>query len=348
MQKLYNIRNFDLDELRELLSSSGEPKFRAVQIFTWLYKKGIRDFFCISDIPEKMRDLLASNYTCDLPEIADILISRDGTKKFIFRLNDGNYIESVLIPDENRNTVCVSTQVGCKYGCIFCASGKIGFIRNLSPAEILGQIICIQLESEKNITNIVFMGMGEPFDNYDAVIKSIGIINAREGMNIGARKIIVSTAGIVPAIRRFSLLKWQVRLAVSLHAADDFTRNMLMPINKKFCISELVDACRYYIEKTGRRLTFEYILIKGINDSEKHLKDLAVIAKMLNADVNIIRFSKIGVSDLLCPDVGKVVAFVEGLRQKGVRATARRSRGCDIMAACGQLAGVCQGKNEKV
>ncbi|HON06164.1 MAG TPA: 23S rRNA (adenine(2503)-C(2))-methyltransferase RlmN [bacterium] len=334
-----NIRNFDFEELKALVVSSGEPEFRATQIFKWLYEKGIEDFSRMSDIPEELRNLLVSDYSAGLPEAVEILKSKDGTRKFLFKLNDENFIESVLIPEKERNTVCISTQVGCKFRCAFCASGRIGFIRNLDVSEILGQILYIRFRENVKVSNIVFMGMGEPFDNYDNVIKSIMIINNKYGLNIGARKITVSTAGVVPGIEKFSKIGLQVRLSISLHACDDNTRNRLMPINRKYPLVELLGACKSYIQTTGRRITLEYILIEGINCGERHLVNLANIAKELNADVNLIPISKNKNTGFLPPSPEAVRHFADLLRDKKIRVSIRDSRGKDIDAACGQLAG---------
>ncbi len=334
-----NIRNLDFEELKALVVSSGEPGFRATQIFKWLYEKGIEDFLRMSDIPEELRNLLVSDYSAGLPEAVEILKSKDGTRKFLFKLNDENFIESVLIPEKERNTVCISTQVGCKFRCAFCASGRIGFIRNLDVSEILGQILYIRFRENVKVSNIVFMGMGEPFDNYDNVIKSIMIINNKYGLNIGARKITVSTAGVVPGIEKFSKIGLQVRLSISLHACDDNTRNRLMPINRKYPLVELLGACKSYIQTTGRRITLEYILIEGINCGERHLVNLANIAKELNADVNLIPVSKNKSTGFLPPSPEAVRHFADLLRDKKIRVSIRDSRGKDIDAACGQLAG---------
>jgi len=334
-----NIRNLDFEELKALVVSSGEPEFRATQIFKWLYEKGIEDFSRMSDIPEELRNLLVSDYSAGLPEAVEILKSKDGTRKFLFKLNDENFIESVLIPEKERNTVCISTQVGCKFRCAFCASGRIGFIRNLDVSEILGQILYIRFRENVKVSNIVFMGMGEPFDNYDNVIKSIMIINNKYGLNIGARKITVSTAGVVPGIEKFSKIGLQVRLSISLHACDDNTRNRLMPINRKYPLVELLGACKSYIQTTGRRITLEYILIEGINCGERHLVNLANIAKELNADVNLIPVSKNKSTGFLPPSPEAVRHFADLLRDKKIRVSIRDSRGKDIDAACGQLAG---------
>ncbi|HOK79770.1 MAG TPA: 23S rRNA (adenine(2503)-C(2))-methyltransferase RlmN [bacterium] len=334
-----NIRNFDISQIEQIVLSMGEPRYRAIQVFRWLYQKGAETFTEMSDVPEKLRYNLGQKYTAKFLEPVQTLISKDGTKKFIFKLYDNNFIESVMIPEKDRNTVCISTQVGCKYNCVFCASGKLGFVRNLEVAEILGQLLYIRFKENIKISNAVFMGMGEPFDNYDALIKAIRIINARDGVNIGARKITVSTAGIVPKIMEFADMGWQVRLSISLHASDDATRSLLMPVNRKYPLSDLLDACNYYVSRTGRRITIEYILIDGINDAEKHLYGLGKISKRFRADVNVIPLSKIRNSSFSPPSTEKINWFINSLKKMGIRATLRDSRGSDIDAACGQLAG---------
>ncbi|MCM8788380.1 MAG: 23S rRNA (adenine(2503)-C(2))-methyltransferase RlmN [Candidatus Omnitrophica bacterium] len=335
-----NIRDFDLNELNELISYSKEPRYRAVQIFNWLYARGIEDFLRMSDVPERLRQILDFEYTAKFPEVFDVKISRDGTRKYVFRLFDNRFVETVVIPEGKRMTICVSTQVGCKFGCLFCASGKMGFIRNLNVSEILGQILHILFKEKTRITNIVFMGMGEPFDNYDSVVKAIRIINDKNGIAIGSRRIIVSTSGVVPRIMDFAKIGCQVRLSISLHSAIDRTRSMLMPINKMFPLSQLFNACRFYRNETKRRITFEYILLDGINDDEQHVISLAEMANSLSADVNIIPFSKIKKCSLNSASAKKIKWFTDTLIRKGARATIRRSRGSDIEAACGQLAGL--------
>ncbi|MGC8805170.1 MAG: 23S rRNA (adenine(2503)-C(2))-methyltransferase RlmN, partial [Candidatus Ratteibacteria bacterium] len=330
----------DIRQIEQIVLSMGEPRFRAIQLFGWLYQKGAETFSEMSDLPEELRYNLSQKYTAKFSRPVETFISKDGTKKFVFKLCDNNFIESVLIPENGRNTVCVSTQVGCRYNCVFCASGKLGFVRNLDVAEILGQPLYIKFKENVKITNVVFMGMGEPFDNYDALIKAIGIINAKDGVNIGARKITVSTAGIVPKIMEFADIGWQVRLSISLHAPDDATRSLLMPINRKYPLSDLLDACNYYVLRTGRRITIEYVLIAGINDTENHLYGLEKISKRFRADVNLIPFSRIRNSSFSQPSEEKIKWFVNFLKKKGIRATFRNSRGSDINAACGQLAGV--------
>ncbi|MCM8822125.1 MAG: 23S rRNA (adenine(2503)-C(2))-methyltransferase RlmN [Candidatus Omnitrophica bacterium] len=335
-----NIRDLDQAELGELVSFSGEPTYRAIQIFNWLYARGVEEFSKMSDVPEKLREVLASEYTAEFPEVFDVKISRDGTKKYVFRLFDNRFIETVVIPENQRTTICISTQVGCKFGCLFCASGKMGFIRNLKVSEILGQVLYIMFREQIKITNIVFMGMGEPFDNYDSVIKAVRIITDKNGIAIGSRKIIVSTSGVVPRIIDFAKIGWQVRLSISLHSAINETRSMLMPINRKFPLPRLFDACRFYRNETKRRITFEYILLNGINDDGKHALSLAEVANSLSADVNIIPFSSIKKCSFNPPSSKKIKWFLDNLIRKGVRVTIRRSRGADIEAACGQLAGL--------
>ncbi len=333
-------RNLDLDQLKYLVISIHEPEYRAKQIFSWLYKFGIENFLLMKNISEKLRMQLDEHFSARLPEVIERLESTDGTKKFLFKLEDNCTVESVLIPERERNTICISTQVGCKLNCAFCASGKMGFVRNLYLSEILGQILYIKFRENVKITNVVFMGMGEPFDNYDNLIKAIKIINSKDGCGLAARKITVSTAGIVPSIKRFAdEIGIQVRLSVSLHGPDDETRSKIMPVNNKYPLESLLDACAYYIKKTGRRITFEYVLIEGVNCFQTHAEKLAQIAKKFSADINLIPFSKIEGVNFSPPEKDSIHRFFCVLKKYKVRATIRDSRGSDIKAACGQLAG---------
>lgn len=336
-----DIREFSFEKLRDKMTAMGQPAHRAKQIFRWLYNKLASDFRSMTDLPKDLilfleRDLQIGTLHCE-----ERLVSRDGTQKFLWELGDGEYIESVLIKGaagKETRTLCVSTQVGCKFKCPFCASGKKNFVRDLGAAEILDQIICVQRLSACRISNIVFMGMGEPLDNYDNLVKAIRVMNDPEGMGIGARKITVSTCGIAPAIRRLKGLGLQIELAVSLHAADDALRDKLVPANRKYPLKELERALAEYIRDTGRVVTLEYTLIKGVNDSDKDAEKLAGFAKKVKAKVNLIscNLPVTGGAEKLKP--GRIETFRKILTRGGVTATIRRSRGDDIMAACGQLA----------
>ena len=299
----------------------------------------------MTDLPQVLRAKLADDFSFDRIEVVRVLGSADTTRKFLFRLSDGSLIESVLIPaspalygsPSDRRTICLSTQVGCAYGCKFCASGLDGWKRNLRPNEIVNQIIAVERESEERIDNIVFMGMGEPLANYDNVMGAIQIINAPWGIGIGARHITISTSGLVPQIRKLAEQPLQIRLAVSLHAATDDVRNGIMPVNRKYKLSALLEACRYFTSRKKQRITFEYILIAEVNDSDKQARELAKHAHALDAKLNLIPYNNVEGLDWVRPSPGRQKRFLAVLRAAGVRATLRREKGDDIAAACGQL-----------
>ena len=336
-----DIRSLQLDELRLV----AQPSYRARQITDWLYKKRVNSFAEMTDLPQVLRAKLADDFSFDRIEVVRVLGSADTTRKFLFRLSDGNLIESVLIPaspalygsPSDRRTICLSTQVGCAYGCKFCASGLDGWKRNLRPNEIVNQIIAVERESEERIDNIVFMGMGEPLANYDNVMGAIQIINAPWGIGIGARHITISTSGLVPQIRKLAEQPLQIRLAVSLHAATDDVRNGIMPVNRKYKLSALLEACRYFTSRKKQRITFEYILIAEVNDSDKQARELAKHAHALDAKLNLIPYNNVEGLDWVRPSPGRQKRFLAVLRAAGVRATLRREKGDDIAAACGQL-----------
>jgi 23S rRNA (adenine2503-C2)-methyltransferase len=331
-------------QLDELLSIA-QPSYRARQITDWLYKKRVNSFTEMTDLPQALRAQLAHDFSFDKIEIVRVLGSADATRKFLFRLSDGNLIESVLIPaspalygsPSDRRTICISTQVGCAYGCKFCASGLDGWKRNLRPNEILNQIIAVERESGERIDNIVFMGMGEPFANYDNVMGAIQIINAPWGIGIGARHITISTSGLVPQIRKLAEHPLQIRLAVSLHGASDEVRSRIMPVNRKYNLSTLLDACRYFTSRKKQRITFEYILIEEINDSDEQARKLAKYVHVLEAKVNLIPYNNVEGLEWVRPSPDRQKRFLALLRGAGVRATLRREKGDDIAAACGQL-----------
>jgi 23S rRNA (adenine2503-C2)-methyltransferase len=336
-----DIRSLQLDELR----SVAQPSYRARQITDWLYKKRVNSFAEMTDLPQVLRAKLADDFSFDRIEVVRVLGSADTTRKFLFRLSDGNLIESVLIPaspalygsPSDRRTICLSTQVGCAYGCKFCASGLDGWKRNLRPNEIVNQIIALERESEERIDNIVFMGMGEPLANYDNVMGAIQIINAPWGIGIGARHITISTSGLVPQIRKLAEQPLQIRLAVSLHGATDDVRSGIMPVNRKYNLSALLEACRYFTSRKKQRITFEYILIAEVNDSDKQARELAKHAHALDAKLNLIPYNNVEGLDWVRPSPGRQKRFLAVLRAAGVRATLRREKGDDIAAACGQL-----------
>jgi 23S rRNA (adenine2503-C2)-methyltransferase len=334
-----DIRDFTRDELEHELKKWGQPPYRAAQIFDWLYQKGAFTFAAFSDLPKSLRQKLEDNFYLRSLSLADRTSSSDGTEKFLFELADGNFIETVLIPAAKRKTLCLSTQVGCKFACVFCASGMGGFRRNLLPSEILGQILYLRNRLNVNLTNFVLMGMGEPLDNYENVVKSIQIMNDPGGLGIAARRITISSAGITPALRRLTTLGLQVNLSISLHSARDEVRSKLMPINKKYPLEGLLQAGEGYAERSGRMMTLEYILLRGINDSVDDARRLAEVARRLKAKVNLIPYSRICGLGFEASSRDKAELFLRGLVARSVSATLRRSKGADIQAACGQLAG---------
>jgi len=273
-----DIKNFTLNELQEDIKNSGVEKYRATQLFDLLYKKGIEDFREMLSLPAPFRDLLQENYYISKIDLAKLAKSKDQTEKYLFKLEDENLIENVLIFSDERVTECISTQIGCKYNCLFCESGKKGFIRNLTVGEILNQVLFVKKKMKSNPNNIVFMGIGEPLDNYDNVVKAICILNSKNAFNIGARKITLSTCGVIPAIKRLQERNWQIELSVSLHAPENKLRSYLMPVNNLYPLPDLIEVCRNYADKTNRQITFEYILIKGVNDSLIYADELAKLS----------------------------------------------------------------------
>jgi len=369
-----DIKSETAEDLSARLQGCGQPSFRTAQILEWLYVHRATSWEQMTNLPRSLRDTLSSHYTLQPLELVRKQGARDTTQKFLWRLGDHSLIESVLIPASpalygeasDRHTLCVSTQVGCAYGCKFCASGLDGWKRNLTPAEIVEQVIAVErwnakegdlnstiaLECAANesskaspalprdqrlISNLVIMGMGEPLANYDNLLRALRILNAPWGGGLGARKITISTSGLAPQIRRLADEPLQFRLAVSLHGATDVTRNKIMPVNRKYPLSELTVACAYYQEKKGRMITFEYILIAGVNDSLDQVKPLAALARRLNAKVNLIPYNKVEGLPWERPDESAQEAFLDALQRQKVPATLRREKGHDIDAACGQL-----------
>jgi 23S rRNA (adenine2503-C2)-methyltransferase len=336
-----------LEEVKKAVLERGAPSYRAAQIWVGLYRKRAASFEEIPGIPRDLAASLDKKYRMDLPACVKEQVSkRDGTRKFLWSFPDGNMVESVLIKSGDRRTACLSTQAGCKFACPFCSSGTGGFKRDLSSGEIVGQFLGVEKLSGERITNLVFMGMGEPLDNYDNLETAILIINSAEGIALGARKITVSTCGIIPGINRLCGIGVQVELSVSLHAAYDALRNELVPANRKYPIKDLVKACVNFSEKTGRKITLEYAIIPGRNDSEKDARALAEIASTVDAKVNLIP----------CNDAGRYAGkffkvrdaaekFKKNLEHLKIPVTIRESRGTDILAACGQLAGTMDEKD---
>lgn len=340
-----DIKSVQLHELEESVHALGEPAYHATQIAEWLYKKRAASFDEMTDLPRKLRLQLAEQFSFGKIEVVRVLGAQDATRKYLFRLSDEALIESVLIPASpalygmrsDRRTVCVSTQVGCAYGCKFCASGLEGFSRNLRPNEIIDQILAIEREAGDKIDNIVFMGMGEPLANLDNLMRAIRIINAQWGLSIGARHITVSTSGLAPQIRRLAEESLQIRLAVSLHGASDQVRDQIMPINRRYNIETLLSACDYYALRKKQHLTFEYILIEGVNDSDEQARLLARHARRVKAKVNLIPYNTVRGLPWTRPSQDRQEKFLSILRAHGIAATLRREKGHDIDAACGQL-----------
>ena len=336
-----DIKDLSLEELKARLKSLKEPPYRAEQIFEWIYQKGIRSFGQMTDLPAKLRDYLSDKFSITGSEIIKTQISKlNGTRKYLFKLNDGETVEGVLIPAKDitgRQTICLSSQVGCAFGCKFCASGLLGIKRDLRCGEILDQALGIQDDTKQRITNAVMMGTGEPLANYDNVMKAIAALNSPNGFGIGARKITVSTAGYIPGIKRYMEEKAQFELSISLHAATDEVRSMLMPINRKYPLAELMNVCREYTKEKGRIITFEYVLIKNLNSSPKNAQNLVRLLKGLNCKVNLIPFNRVSGLSYAPPSYGESRDFQELLEKGGINSTIRAQRGADIDAACGQL-----------
>ncbi len=333
------------EEIAAYLTIHNERPYRAKQITDWLYKEGASSFEAMTNIPQSLRAQLASDFIFANMEAVRILGAEDTTRKFLFRLADGNLIESVLIPaspslygqTSDRRTICVSTQVGCAYGCKFCASGLDGFSRNLDASEIVQQLLAVGNATGERIDNVVFMGMGEPLANFANVLRAIRIINAPWGLEIGARHITVSTSGLAPQIRQLADEPLQSRLAISLHGATDAVRNQIMPINRKYDLTTLLNACAYYASRKKQRIYFEYILIAGINDTEEQAHLLAAHAQRLSARVNLIPYNTVAGFEWSRPSRERQERFHAIVREHGVVATLRREKGHDIDAACGQL-----------
>jgi 23S rRNA (adenine2503-C2)-methyltransferase len=340
-----DLKSLLLSEIQEQLRALGEPSYRTGQIIGWLYGKRAKAIDEMTDLPQSVRTRLAETFSMGKIELVRLLGSRDGTRKFLFRLADGNLIESVLIPassalygePSDRRTICVSTQVGCAYGCKFCASGLEGFSRNLLANEIVDQLIAVEEAAGEKIDNVVFMGMGEPLANFENVMRAIRIINADWGLGIGARHITVSTSGLAPQIRKLAEEPLQIRLAVSLHGATDEVRSRIMPINRRYNIETLLLACDYYRAHKKQRVTFEYILIADVNDSDEQARLLSRHARRLSAKVNLIPYNSVSGLPWTRPSEKRQEKFLSILRAERIPATLRREKGHDIEAACGQL-----------
>ena len=332
-----NIKDYDLKELKEELANIGEKPFRAEQIFKWLYVDKVKDFDEMTNLSLELREKLKENYTICNFKILKKLESKDGTKKYLFDVLDENAIESVLMEYHHGKTICVSSQIGCKMGCKFCASTGIPFIRNLTPGEIVEQILAVEQNIQDKISNIVFMGIGEPLDNYDNVIKAIRILNNPKGLNIGARHISISTSGLVPRIYDLAKENIQCTLSVSLHATNDEKRSAMMPVNNSYHIKELMQACKDYISMTNKRISFEYALAKDNNDNLQDAQELVKLLRGMLCHVNLIPINKIENGKFTKSSNENIIKFRDYLNDHGIVATIRRELGSDIDAACGQL-----------
>ncbi len=336
MYKL-DISSMPLKQLEEWAIKQKMPSFRAKQIYDWLHKKQISCFSQITNLPKDILAMLNKECFVFTPRIKQKQISEDGTIKYLLELHDGHCIETVLMRYNHGNSICVSSQVGCRMGCKFCASTQGGLVRSLSAGEIAAQIYTVKADINERISNIVLMGIGEPLDNFDSVVSFLDIITSKEGECIGARSISVSTCGIVPEIERFAKLRYQITLSVSLHAPFNDMRSEMMPVNNKYNIEELMNACKNYQKQTGRRISFEYSMVKGVNDTNAAANQLAKLLKGMQAHVNLIPINPVDGSPYGASDAENVKRFKELLLKLGVNATLRRRLGTDIDAACGQL-----------
>ncbi len=339
------LTGLDPDALAEWLKAENEPSFRAAQILEWVWKKKAASFDAMSNLPAALRGKLAESFRLSALEHTYTQGSADTTRKFLFRLHDGRYVESVLIPanpalygeKSDRRTLCVSSQVGCAYGCKFCASGLDGFTRNLDASEIVSQVIAAEQISGERVDNLVFMGMGEPLANLNHLLAAIALITGEKTLQLGARHLTISTSGLVPQIRELATHPQQIRLAISLHGATDEVRQQIMPVNKKWPVAELFDALDFWNSKKGQKLTLEYILIDGVNDSPEQATILARHARRTQAKVNLIPYNTVEGLDWKRPSDARCRAFREILKTAGVTANLRLEKGGDIDAACGQL-----------
>ncbi|AKC65938.1 23S rRNA (adenine(2503)-C(2))-methyltransferase RlmN [Bacillus altitudinis] len=335
-----SIYSFELNEIKDWLKEQGEKPFRATQIFEWLYEKRVTSFDEMSNLSKELREKLKDQFAITTLKTVIKQTSQDGTIKFLFELHDGYTIETVLMRHEYGNSVCVTTQVGCRIGCTFCASTLGGLKRNLEAGEIVAQVLKVQQaldETDERVSSVVIMGIGEPFDNFDEMLAFLKIINHDNGLNIGARHITVSTSGIIPKIYQFADEQMQINFAVSLHAPNTEIRSRLMPINKAYKLPKLMEAIEYYIQKTGRRVSFEYGLFGGVNDQVHHAEELADLLKGIKCHVNLIPVNYVPERDYVRTPREQIFLFEKTLKERGVNVTIRREQGHDIDAACGQL-----------
>ncbi len=333
-----DIKSLNIKELEEYVISIGQPKFRAKQLYEWMHKKLAASYDEMTNLPVALRQSLSETtvYTC-LKQIDMQCSKLDGTRKYLFALEDGNMVESVFMKYEHGNSVCISSQVGCKMGCRFCASTLDGWLRNLTPAEMLDQIYRIEADTNERVSNVVVMGTGEPLDNYDNLLKFIELLTDEYGLNISQRNLTVSTCGLVPRIKDLADKKLSITLALSLHASTQEKRLELMPIAKTYEINEVIDAMRYYFDTTGRRITFEYSLVAGVNDTDEDARLLADLVKGINCHINLIPVNPIKERDYKSPTKEAAFAFQKRVEKYGINVTIRREMGRDIDGACGQL-----------
>jgi len=332
------IHGLSREELAVLLAGMNVPRYRVDQIWSWLYVKRAAEWTAMTNLPAELREQLAGAFCLDSALAAGIEGEAGRTRKILVGLNDGEQVEEVLIPGGNdRKTVCISSQAGCRFHCAFCASGQAGFRRNLEAGEMVGQVILAAKAYNDRPSNVVFMGIGEPFDNYDAVLKAVRIINDKDGLGIGARKITISTCGVIPGIEKLAGEGLQVELSVSLHASADELRSKLMPVNRKYPLAQLIETCRKYFDKTGRIITFEYTLIRGLNDSASHARALVTLFSGLPSRVNLIPLSPVEEFTGQASSREKAEVFMEILGRAGINVTFRESKGSSLKAACGQL-----------
>jgi len=332
-----NLKSLTQPELAAILKELGQPAFRAKQVFSWLHK-GVRSYEEMTNLPKALRDVLAEKYPINAPKVVRKQESqKDGTIKYLWQLSDGNCVETVLMRYHYGNTVCISTEVGCAMGCAFCASTIGGLVRRLEPFEMLDEVLFTQIDSGLPVSHIVLMGIGEPLDNFDNVMRFLELVNSPDGMNISMRHISLSTCGLIPKIDALAEKKLQISLAVSLHGPNNEKRSKVMPVNKAYPIEPLLDACRRYYDKTGRRIHFEYAMIDGLNDSEEDAKELLRRLKGMGAHVNMIPLNHVEESPLKPSSRAAVAKFQKILEDGGVTATVRRTLGSDIDASCGQL-----------
>lgn len=333
-----DIKALTLSQLKEEMAVLGEKSFRAVQLYQWMHQKLARDYDSMTNLSAKLREKLKENYAYTSLRQVQMQESKiDGTRKYLFALEDGHVVESVWMRYKHGNSVCISSQVGCRMGCRFCASTLGGLVRSLRPSEMLDQIYAISLLTGERVSNVVVMGTGEPLDNYDSLLQFLAMLTDENGLHISARNVTVSTCGLVPEMKRLAQEKLQITLALSLHATTDEKRRSLMPIANRYTIAELMEACRYYFEQTGRRITFEYSLVGGVNDTQEDAQQLSRLAGELHCHVNLIPVNPIKERDYVQSEASRIQAFKNKLEKNRINVTIRREMGRDIDGACGQL-----------